>query len=144
MLRSEDIMSGGSEVSINKRRSKLVLYMALHPDKPNTRLAAKFRVTDQTIASDKKAIMQQGIDWGNEMAQGAFMKECSTQLARMELVIADMEADYRQRRTNNKPNLQLGISMAKLAALKLEVMDNVPMYHKFSMYAKRLEAAGAL
>ena len=137
-------MTQGSLVGQQKRQSKLVLFMALHPDMPNTRLASKFRVSEQTISSDKKAIRDQGIDWGNEMAQGAFMKECSRELARMEMVIANMEADYKLQFKAGKMNHNLGQRMAKLAALKLEVMDNIPMYHKFSIYARRLEASQAL
>lgn len=137
-------MPQGSLAGQQKRRSKLVLFMTLHPDMPVTRLARKFRVADSTIQEDKKYIRDQGIDWGNDMASGGFMYECSRELARMELVIDQMEKDYLRQLKEGKINHNLGQRMAKLAALKLEVMDNVPMYHKFSVYARRLEASQAL
>jgi len=137
-------MPAGSIHAQAKRRSKLVLLMTMHPDMPNTRLARKFNVHPDTIADDRKAIQEMGFEWGNEQAQGGFMYECSRQLARMEKVISNMEKDYDIKRKNHEDAVNLGSRMAKLAALKLEIMDNVPMYHKFSQYAKRLEASQAL
>jgi len=144
MLRSIDTMPSGSLHAQAKRRSKLVLLMTMFPDMPNTRLARKFNVSDRTIAEDRKKIQEMGFEWGNEQAQGGFMYECSRQLARMEKVISNMERDYDIKRKNKEDAVNLGSRMAKLAALKLEIMDNVPMYHKFSMYAKRLEASQAI
>lgn len=144
MPRSIDIMPSGSLHAQAKRRSKLVLLMTMHPDMPNTRLARKFNVSDRTIAEDRKAIQDMGFEWGNEQAQGGFMYECSRQLARMEKVISNMERDYDIDRKKGLDATNLGSRMAKLAALKLEIMDNVPMYHKFSQYAKRLEASQAI
>ena len=144
MVRSIDIMPSGSLHAQAKRRCKLALLMTLHPDMPNTRLARQFNVSPNTIADDRKAIQDMGFQWGNEQAQGGFMYECSRQLARMEKVISNMEKDYDIKRKNKEDAVNLGSRMAKLAALKLEIMDNVPMYHKYSMYAKRLESSQAL
>lgn len=113
----------------------------LNPTMPNTEIAQMVGCDESTIRQDLMRLREIGVDWGNDMAQGGFMFECKKNMARLEIVLQNWEKRIKKSIEKNpdKPDDRLMTKFANLVVLKTQVEDNVPMYHKFSHYARLIE-----
>lgn len=117
------------------RRSKVAGYLQLNA--PIEKISKALDVHYDTIVRDKAWLKVVGFKWGNEQAQGAFLADCMIQLSRIELTIQDLVKDYgnSKRRASMR---KIGRELREACKLKLEITDNVPMYHQYSEVADKI------
>ena len=120
---------------VGKRQIRIAQTKMLNPAMTNIEMAKKFNVCVATIENDYRALRLEGQDWGDRYAQGEFMFLCQVNVARMELVIQGWEQKIRAGDASDA----LKGKFLDAVALQTELIDNVPMYHKWSYYAKMIE-----
>jgi len=129
-------------LDLNKRQGMLSKYLRIHPFTPNTLLGKIFNVNDETIRKDKKKIVESGMSWGDDLAQGAFMVECAEKLSIMEEVIQE---EYGQFKMQQKRGTVLAATKNRLfrySKEKLETINDVPLYHKYMKWEIKMAEEG--
>ena len=138
-LLAEDGETLTQKAEMTKRMYIVANIKNLQPTISNVAIAAKLGVSESTIRCDIARLNEIGMEWGNKMAQGGFMFSCQANVARLELVLQDWETRIKDNLKRGKRNDTLMTKFANLVVLETQMIDNIPMYHKFSYYARLIE-----
>ena len=134
-------------LDLNKRQEMLARYLRIHPFTPETLLSNIFNVSSTQIRRDKRAIVDAGIDWGNNLATGGFMVECANKLSIMEEIIQDDYAIFKRQQQEAKGgkrhiSIPLKVRLFREVKEKLETINDVPLYHKYMQWEIKMKNEG--
>ena len=117
------------------RRAKVAPLLQL--GLPSEAIARELGVHFNTIGRDKKWLIQKGMKWGNEQARGAFLADCMIQLQIIQQTINDLHKAYNRIKKNTSRKRAIGKELREACKTKMEIADNVPMYHIYSKIAEK-------
>ena len=117
------------------RRAKVVPFLQL--GLPMEKIAEELGVHLNTIKRDKKWLIEKGMKWGNEQARGAFLADCMIQLQIIQQTIIDLHKSYNRIKQNTARKRAIGKELRDACKTKMEIADNVPMYHIYSKIAEK-------
>ena len=134
-------------LDLNKRQEMLARYLRINPFALNNITAVIFNVSEATIRRDKRAIVDAGIDWGNNLATGGFMVECANKLSIMEEIIQDDYAIFKRQQQEAKGgkrhiSIPLKVRLFREVKEKLETINDVPLYHKYMQWEIKMKNEG--
>ena len=104
---------------------------------PQEAIAKELGVHFNTIGRDKKWLVKKGMEWGNEQARGAFLADCMIGLQTIQQTINDLHTSYNRIKQNTARKRAIGKELREAWKTKMEIADNVPMYHIYSKIAEK-------
>ncbi len=117
------------------RRAKVGPYLQMGV--PMEAISKELNVHYNTIKRDKKWLIAKGMEWGNEQARGAFLADCMIGLQTIQQTINDLHRSYMRIKKNTPRKRAIGRELREAIKTKMEIADNVPMYHVYSKIAEK-------